>query len=177
MARSVSQVYQQRPTPTDNRFSAIILYFILMAYVILVVLRERKPLGYLALAFVVMAGSQAVYMLANDPLCKASQQKVDGSFIATLLETVAVILLVVTWSSVTEGEVVPSNSGAMLMKILHRILGRRWILLIDQIIFTNSLRSFLLRLEQDSFLNDVDHVKVAKSGPQRFKSFLNGFLP
>lgn len=82
--------------------AAIIFFFILMAYVITVVLRERKPLAYLALGFIAMAASQVVFMLANDPLCKASQRKVDGSFIATLLETVSVVLLVVTWSSVTE---------------------------------------------------------------------------
>jgi hypothetical protein len=51
-----------------------------------------------------MAASQVVYILASKPLCKASDSKVDASFIATLLETVAVVLLVVTWSSVTEGE-------------------------------------------------------------------------
>jgi len=50
-----------------------------------------------------MAASQVVYMVANDPLCKASKEKVDGSFIATLLETISLVLLVVTWSSVTEG--------------------------------------------------------------------------
>jgi len=50
-----------------------------------------------------MAGAQIVFLLANDPLCKAAQQKIDGSFIATLLETVSVVLLIVTWSSVTEG--------------------------------------------------------------------------
>lgn len=75
-----------------------------MAYVITVVLREKKPLAYLTSAFIVMAASQVVLFLANDPLCKASQQKVDGSFIATLLETISVVLLIVTWSSVTEGE-------------------------------------------------------------------------
>lgn len=47
--------------------------------------------------------SQVVYILANEPLCKAAKAKVDGSFLATLLETVSVVLLVVTWTSVTEG--------------------------------------------------------------------------
>jgi hypothetical protein len=50
-----------------------------------------------------MVASQVIYMLANKPLCKVSKQKVDGSFLATLLETVAVVLVVVTWSSITEG--------------------------------------------------------------------------
>jgi hypothetical protein len=81
---------------------AIIFYFILMAYVIVGVLREQKPLGYLTSALIAMAASQVVYMVANDPLCKASKEKVDGSFIATLLETISLVLLVVTWSSVTE---------------------------------------------------------------------------
>jgi hypothetical protein len=54
-----------------------------------------------------MAASQVVYLLANDPLCKAAQEKVDGSFIATILETVSVVLLIVTWSSVTEGSLTP----------------------------------------------------------------------
>ena len=61
-------------------------------------------LGYLTLAVVIVAASQVIYMLANSPLCKVSKQKVDGSFLATLLETIAVVFLVITWSSVTEGE-------------------------------------------------------------------------
>lgn len=64
---------------------------------------NSKRLGYLASALIALAASQVVYMVANDPLCKASKQKVDGSFIATLLETISVVLLVVTWSSITEG--------------------------------------------------------------------------
>lgn len=59
-------------------------------------------------ALIVMMASQVVYLVANAPLCKVSKEKVDGSFIATLLETVALILLVVTWSSVTEGVPLPS---------------------------------------------------------------------
>ncbi len=58
----------------------------------------------MTLAVVIVAASQAIYMLANSPLCKVSKQKVDGSFLATLLETIGVVFLVVTWSSVTEGK-------------------------------------------------------------------------
>ncbi|KAG8812754.1 hypothetical protein FRC17_001838 [Serendipita sp. 399] len=82
--------------------AAIIFFYILMAYVITVVLRERKPLTYLSLAFLAIAGAQVVRMLASKPLCNASDGKVDGSFITTLLETVSVVLLVVTWNSITE---------------------------------------------------------------------------
>jgi Chitin synthase export chaperone len=73
---------------------------------------DHSAAGYLTSAFIVMAGSQVVYLLANDPLCKAAQQKVDGSFIATILETVSVVLLIVTWSSVTEG----SSGSSFLFK-------------------------------------------------------------
>jgi len=81
---------------------AIILYFLLMTWVIIGVLREKKPMIYLILAFVTFAASQAVYLVANKPLCLAANAKVDGSFLATLLETFTVGLLVATWTSVTE---------------------------------------------------------------------------
>jgi len=47
--------------------------------------------------------SQLDYFLLSRTICKGSSHKVDGSFIATLLETAAVGVLYLAWDSITEG--------------------------------------------------------------------------
>ena len=37
-------------------------------------------------------------------ICKGANAKVDGSFVATILETAAVIVLYLAWRSITEGK-------------------------------------------------------------------------
>ncbi|KAF8478786.1 chitin synthase III catalytic subunit [Gautieria morchelliformis] len=82
--------------------AAALLYFGMMAYVVLGVLREVRPLWYYILAAVLFILSQLDYFLLSEVICTGSHAKVDGAFVATILETAAVGVLVMAWRSITE---------------------------------------------------------------------------
>lgn len=82
--------------------AAALLYFLLMTYIVLVVLREVKPMVYYAISAVLFVLSQLAWFLLGRVVCRGSNRKVDGSFIATVLETAAVSMLYLAWRSITE---------------------------------------------------------------------------
>ncbi|PPR00192.1 hypothetical protein CVT26_009044 [Gymnopilus dilepis] len=80
-----------------------ILYFIIMTYIVLHVLNETRPMWYYVLAACLFVLSQLAWFLLGRVVCKGSNSKVDGSFIATILESAAVGVLYLAWKSITEG--------------------------------------------------------------------------
>lgn len=82
--------------------AAALLFFVLMIYIVLAVLREVKPVVYYVLAAVLFVLSQLAYYLLGRVICSASNGKVDGTFLATLLETATVGALYLGWRSITE---------------------------------------------------------------------------
>jgi len=82
--------------------AAILAYFLIMMFVILRILRERKPLLLFLGAFVAFAAAQVIYFEVSKYICKSSKAKVDGSLIATVLETASVFILFLGWKSITE---------------------------------------------------------------------------
>ncbi|KAI0765497.1 chitin synthase III catalytic subunit [Fomes fomentarius] len=83
--------------------AAALLYFVIMVYVVLGMLNELRPVWYFVLAAVLFVLSQLDFFLLSKVICKAaSPSKVDGSFIATILETAAVAVLYLAWRSITE---------------------------------------------------------------------------
>jgi len=78
-------------------------YFAIMLYIVLKMLKEVRPSLYYILAGVSFVLSQLVWFLLGKIICEGSGSKVDGSFIATILETVTVVLLFLGWKSITEG--------------------------------------------------------------------------
>ncbi|KDQ16375.1 hypothetical protein BOTBODRAFT_107135 [Botryobasidium botryosum FD-172 SS1] len=76
--------------------------FAILMYVVVRVLRERKPMFFYLAAVFLFVLSQLAYFLLSKPLCRASDSKVDGSFIATLLETAAVGCYYLAWVNITE---------------------------------------------------------------------------
>ncbi|KAK7043078.1 hypothetical protein VNI00_008432 [Paramarasmius palmivorus] len=82
--------------------AAALLYFILMTYIVLAVLREVKPMVYYVISAVLFVLSQLAWFLLGRVVCKGSNGKVDGSFIATILETATVGALYLAWRSITE---------------------------------------------------------------------------
>lgn len=92
-----------------------------MTWIVLAVLREVRPMWFYILAATLFVLSQLDYFLLNkvcdnsqvvrpsslrpsQVICKGASAKVDGSFVATVLETAAVIVLYLAWRSITEGE-------------------------------------------------------------------------
>jgi hypothetical protein len=82
--------------------AASLLYLLLSIYIVRVMLRETKPLLYYLITALLFVLSQLDFFLLSKIICKAADGKVDGSFIATLLETVAIIVIYFGWKSITE---------------------------------------------------------------------------
>ncbi|KAH8824179.1 chitin synthase III catalytic subunit [Flagelloscypha sp. PMI_526] len=79
-----------------------LLYFGIMAYIVIAVLNEMRPMWYYILALVLFILAQLAWLLLGKVVCKGSSEKIDGSFIATVLETAAVGVLWLAWRSITE---------------------------------------------------------------------------
>lgn len=82
--------------------TAALIYFGIMLYVVLGVLNEVRPVWYYVISAILFVLSQLDYFLLNNVICRGSSQKVDGSFIATILETAAVAMLYYAWRGITE---------------------------------------------------------------------------
>lgn len=74
-----------------------------MSYIVLAVLNEIRPMWFYILSAALFVLSQLDYFLLSKVICNGSNSKVDGSFVATLLETAAVGVLYLAWKSITEG--------------------------------------------------------------------------
>ncbi|KAJ7173464.1 chitin synthase III catalytic subunit-domain-containing protein [Mycena filopes] len=82
--------------------ATVVIYFGLMTYIVLAVLNEVRPMWFYILATALFVLSQLDYFLLSRVICKGSSSKVDGSFVATFLETASVGVLYLAWKSITE---------------------------------------------------------------------------
>ena len=74
-----------------------------MMWIVVKKLREQRPLVYYMLAGILFILAQLTYFLLSRPICNGTNAKIDGSFIATALETASVIVLYLAWQGITEG--------------------------------------------------------------------------
>ncbi|KAG9311936.1 chitin synthase III catalytic subunit [Chiua virens] len=84
--------------------AAALIYFGMMLYVVIGVLSEIKAVWYYVISVVLFVLSQLDYFLLSKVICRGASMKVDGSFIATLLETAAVVFLYFGWRGITEAD-------------------------------------------------------------------------
>ncbi|KAA1477449.1 hypothetical protein DENSPDRAFT_861540 [Dentipellis sp. KUC8613] len=82
--------------------AAALLYLALMAYIVLGMLRELRPMLFYVLAAILFVLAQLAWFLLGRVICDGSNHKVDGSFVATVLETAAVGVLYLAWRNITE---------------------------------------------------------------------------
>ncbi|KAF7309433.1 hypothetical protein MIND_00314100 [Mycena indigotica] len=82
--------------------ASTLIYFGIMTYIVLAVLNEVRPMWFYILSAALFVLSQLAYFLLSRVICKGSSQKIDGSFVATILETAAVGVLYLAWKSITE---------------------------------------------------------------------------
>ncbi|KAF5345428.1 hypothetical protein D9758_013616 [Tetrapyrgos nigripes] len=85
---------------------ASLAFLILQSYIILRVLRELRPIFFYALATILFVLSQLAWLLLGRIICKGTAKdgnlgKIDGSFVGTLGETAAVVVLFLGWKSIT----------------------------------------------------------------------------
>ncbi|WWC72431.1 uncharacterized protein I206_106393 [Kwoniella pini CBS 10737] len=83
---------------------AAVIYTILMIYITLGALRETKPAMLYLCAFILFGIGQVLFFLVSQPLCDASNGKVNSAFLATLLDSSAVVLVYLAWKSITEDD-------------------------------------------------------------------------
>lgn len=137
----ISYVYSHCPAYPYRPRSAALLYFIIMLYIVLVMLNEIRPTWYYILAAVLFVLSQLDYFLLNKVICNVSScalwrsvqltlatqgvnpHRLDGSFVATILETAAVGVLHLAWRSITEGASSSSRWCRIPAHRMHRGLG------------------------------------------------------
>ncbi|KAG2342416.1 hypothetical protein BDR05DRAFT_964366 [Suillus weaverae] len=81
---------------------AALIYFGIMLYIVLGILNEVRPVWYYVIAAILFVLSQLDYFLLSKIICRGSSMKVDGSFIATILETACVVTLYFAWRGITE---------------------------------------------------------------------------
>ncbi|KAF8337559.1 chitin synthase III catalytic subunit [Cantharellus anzutake] len=77
-------------------------YFIIISYVVVRMLDEGRPLLWFLVAALLFVLSQLDYFLLSKVICKGTNAKIDGSFVATILETLSVGVLFGGWVSITE---------------------------------------------------------------------------
>lgn len=82
--------------------AAALAYYVIQLGVIARVLREKKPALLFTASAISFILSQGAYFALSYKICTGTKNKVDGSFLATLLETVAIVLLWFGWKSITE---------------------------------------------------------------------------
>jgi Chitin synthase export chaperone len=74
-----------------------------MMWIVVRRLREQRPFVYYVLAGILFMLAQLAYFLLSRPICSGTNAKIDGSFLATVLETASVIVLYLAWKGITEG--------------------------------------------------------------------------
>lgn len=82
----------------------LVAYFILECVLVLVVLRESRPIIILAIAAVLFAIGQIFDFVISVHIRCATDGKIDGTLFETLFTLLAVIALWFFWSSITEDE-------------------------------------------------------------------------
>ncbi|KAF8989714.1 chitin synthase III catalytic subunit-domain-containing protein [Cyathus striatus] len=79
-----------------------VVFLLLMTFIVLKVLNETRPMWYYVLSGALFVLAQLAWFLLGRVVCRGSNERVDGSFIATILETASVCALYLGWRSITE---------------------------------------------------------------------------
>ncbi|KAJ1647561.1 hypothetical protein LPJ64_001094 [Coemansia asiatica] len=103
-----------KPKPSDPLYSpglftvylvfplvAIVVYIITQCIIVVKFLAVRLPLLWLLASLVCFAVAQILMFVASKKICTGTNNRIDGAFFATLLDTVAVFGIYGFWSSIT----------------------------------------------------------------------------
>ncbi|KAF2397210.1 hypothetical protein EJ06DRAFT_559325 [Trichodelitschia bisporula] len=82
----------------------LVVYFILQAYLVLKVLREMRPMIYLSAAALLFALGQIFQYVISVHICDGTNGKINGGMFETLFTLLAVVMVWVFWSSITEDD-------------------------------------------------------------------------
>ncbi|KAF8653246.1 hypothetical protein AX16_004074 [Volvariella volvacea WC 439] len=82
--------------------TAIAFYLAVVGYLLIWRLRDFASLRYLVLSFTLFAVAQVDYFILSGPICDITSARLDGSFIATFLNTASLTTLYLSWKVMTE---------------------------------------------------------------------------
>jgi hypothetical protein len=91
----------------------LVVFFLLESYLVLHTLGERKPMAYLISAALLFAIGQIFEYVISKYICSGTAGKINGSLFETLFTLLAVVMVWVFWSSITEDDwPMPVTGGA-----------------------------------------------------------------
>ncbi|KAH7412183.1 chitin synthase III catalytic subunit [Phaeosphaeria sp. MPI-PUGE-AT-0046c] len=82
----------------------IVIFFLLEAFLVLRILGERKPMLYLLSAALLFAVGQIFQYVASPHICNGTSGKINGGLFESLFTLLAVVMVWVFWSSITEDD-------------------------------------------------------------------------
>ncbi|KAH8716919.1 chitin synthase III catalytic subunit [Phaeosphaeriaceae sp. PMI808] len=82
----------------------LVIFFLLEAFLVLRVLGERKPMLYLLGAAVLFAIGQIFQYVVSTHICQGTDGKINGGLFESLFTLLAVVMVWVFWSSITEDD-------------------------------------------------------------------------
>lgn len=88
----------------------LVAFFVLEAILVVRILGEVRPMAYLTAAAVLFALGQIFNYIVSPHICNGTNGKIDGALFETLFTWLAVTMVWVFWSSITEDDW-PIQSG------------------------------------------------------------------
>lgn len=82
----------------------LVAFLVLEAILVLRVLGEVRPMIYLVAAALLFAIGQIFTYVVSHYICEGTKGKIDGSLFETLFTLLAVVMIWVFWSSITEDD-------------------------------------------------------------------------
>ncbi|KAF3483527.1 uncharacterized protein GIQ15_02851 [Arthroderma uncinatum] len=82
----------------------IVGFFLFETFLVVKVLKEKRPMLYLTIAGLLFAISQVFQFVISPHLCNATSGKINGAFFETLFNLGSVMMVWVFWSSITEDD-------------------------------------------------------------------------
>ncbi|KAF2792158.1 hypothetical protein K505DRAFT_57422 [Melanomma pulvis-pyrius CBS 109.77] len=82
----------------------LVVFFLLEAFLVLRILGERKPMMYLIGAALLFAIGQIFQYVISVHICNGTSGKINGGLFETLFTLLAVVMIWVFWSSITEDD-------------------------------------------------------------------------
>ncbi|KAJ4369746.1 hypothetical protein N0V83_005509 [Neocucurbitaria cava] len=82
----------------------LVVFFLLEAFLVLRILGERKPMLYLLGAALLFAIGQIFQYVVSVHICTGTGRKINGGLFETLFTLLAVVMIWVFWSSITEDD-------------------------------------------------------------------------
>ncbi|KAH7366754.1 chitin synthase export chaperone [Plectosphaerella cucumerina] len=90
----------------------LVAFYVLEAVLVLRILGEKRPMIYLTAALVLFAIGQIFNYVISSYICRGTSGAIDGALFQTLFTLLAVVMVWIFWSSITEDDWPMQGGGA-----------------------------------------------------------------